>query len=94
MRILKLIFILVVMALGAVFTGMNSESVILNYYFGSVESPLSVIIVGAVAAGALLGLLAAYGRVLRLHHEINTLRRKVRLASQEVNNLRTIPIKE
>jgi putative membrane protein len=93
-RILKLIFILLIMLVGAAFAVMNSESVTLNYYFGSTQSPLSVIIVGAIALGALCGLLAAYGRILRQHHEIATLRRKIKLTSQEVNNLRAIPIKE
>ncbi|MES9965612.1 MAG: LapA family protein [Candidatus Sedimenticola sp. 20ELBAFRAG] len=94
MRILKIIFFLLLMAIGAVLTAMNSDNVVLNYYFGSRELPLSVVLVGAVAFGALLGLLASLGGFFRLKRQNSELRRKAQLASQEVNNLRAIPIKD
>jgi len=45
-RLLKLLFILLVMMLGSAFAVMNAETVMLNYYFGSREIPLSVVLVG------------------------------------------------
>lgn len=94
MRFLKLIFILVIMIIGAALAVMNSEPVQLNYYFGSILLPLSVVLVGAIAAGALLGLLATLGGFFRLKKQNVELRRKAKLVSQEVNNLRAIPIKD
>ena len=82
------------MSVGAAFAVMNSDMANLNYYFGSNELPLSVIIVAAIGVGVLLGLLAGFNGVIRLKHENRELRRKIRLTAQEVNNLRAIPIKE
>ncbi len=94
MQILKLLIILIIMLIGAAFAVMNSGKVTLDYYFGSHELPLSVILVGAIAVGAVLGLIAGLGGKLRLKRENMELRRKARLAVQEVDNLRAIPIKD
>ena len=94
MRFLKLLFILLVMLVGAAFAVMNAEPVQLNYYFGSRELPLSVVLVGAVCVGALFGILAGLGAIARLKRENAALHRRARIASQEVNNLRTIPLKD
>lgn len=93
-RFLKLIFILLIMMVGAAFAVLNAEPVMLNYYFGTQELPLSVILVATIALGALLGLLASLGSSLRLRKENMSLRHKARVARQEVNNLRSIPIKD
>lgn len=82
------------MLIGAAFAVMNSSMVNLNYYFGSQMLPLSVILVGAIVLGALLGVLASFTGSLRLRGENAALRREIRLASQEVKNLRAIPIKD
>ncbi|MCW8902467.1 MULTISPECIES: lipopolysaccharide assembly LapA domain-containing protein [Sedimenticola] len=94
MRFLKLIFILLIMMIGAAFAVMNAETVRLNYYFGVKELPLSVILVAAVGLGAILGVLATLSSSLRLRRENMSLRHKARIARQEVNNLRSIPIKD
>lgn len=94
MRFLKLLFILLVMLVGAAFAVMNAEPVNLNYYFGSRELPLSVVLVGAVCVGAVLGMLAGLTALARLKRENAALHRQARLTSQEVRNLRTIPLKD
>ncbi len=94
MRYLKLIFILLIMMIGAAFAVMNAETVQLNYYFGVKEFPLSVVLVAAVALGAILGVLATLGSSLKLRRENMSLRHKAKIARQEVNNLRALPIKD
>jgi len=47
-RLLKLLFILLVMVAGSAFAVMNADPVVLNYYFGSREIPLSVVLVGTL----------------------------------------------
>lgn len=94
MRFFKLLFILLVMLIGVAFAVMNAENVNLNYYFGSTVLPLSVVLVGAVCFGAVLGILAGLGGLASLKRENASLRREARLASQEVQNLRTMPIKD
>ncbi|MCP4995112.1 MAG: LapA family protein [Gammaproteobacteria bacterium] len=94
MRFLKLLFLLLVMMIGAAFAVMNADVVTLNYYFGSRVLPLSVVLVGAVAVGSLIGVVAIMFRVIGLKRENAELRRKAHLASQEVKNLRAIPLQD
>ena len=94
MRFFKLLFILLVMLVGAAFAVMNAENVNLNYYFGSTDLPLSVVLVAAVCVGAVLGMLAGLAGLASLKRENASLRREARLATQEVKNLRTMPMKD
>ena len=94
MRLIRLILFLLVMLVGAVLAVMNADLVNLNYYFGSRELPLSVLLVGAVFVGAVLGMVAGLGGMMRVKRENADLRRQARLASEEVNNLRSLPIKD
>ena len=94
MRLIRLILFLLVMLVGAVLAVMNADLVNLNYYFGSRELPLSVLLVGAVFVGAVLGMVAGLGGMMRVKRENANLRQQARLASEEVNNLRSLPIKD
>ncbi len=84
---MKLLFILLLMLLGAAFTLMNDGNVNLNYYFGNRELPVPVVILGAVAVGALLGLLAALRNITRLRRENAALRREIRSHSRDTDYL-------
>ena len=94
MRIIKIFFILIIMMLGAIFAVLNAELVSFNYYFGSRELPLSLIITAALGAGVLLGILAGIGMLLGLKRENASLKQHARLANEEVKNLRNIPLKD
>lgn len=94
MRLIRLILFLLVTLAGVALAVMNAEPVNLNYYFGSRELPLSVLLVGAVFVGAILGMVAGLGGMMRVKRENADLRRQARLASEEVNNLRSLPIKD
>jgi putative membrane protein len=94
MRIIKLILLMLIVMLGAVFAVLNAEPVQFNYYFGSRELPLSLIMTMALGAGALLGIFACMGLMFGMKRENIQLRRKSQLASQEVNNLRALPLKD
>ena len=93
MRFLRLLFILLLMLVGAAFAYMNADTVTLNYYFGSREVPLTVLLLGAVCVGALLGALSMLGGISRARHESAELRRQARRTSQEMEQLRAIPPK-
>ena len=92
MRIIKLLFIFIIMLLGAVFAVLNAEPVVFNYYFGSREMPLSLIITVALGAGIAIGMLSGLGVLLGLKQEIGNLKQRARLAQEEVKNLRNIPL--
>jgi putative membrane protein len=82
------------MLVGVALAVMNADPVNLNYYFGSRELPLSVLLVAAVFVGAILGMVAGLGGMMRVKRENADLRKQARLASEEVNNLRSLPIKD
>lgn len=94
MRLIRLILFLLVMLVGVALAVMNADPVNLNYYFGSRELPLSVLLVAAVFVGAILGMVAGLGGMMRVKRENADLRKQARLASEEVNNLRSLPIKD
>jgi len=94
MRILKMLVIVLVMAAGALFAVLNPHPVRLDYYFGKLELPVSVVVVATLGIGALLGMLAGFSAMLALKRENARLRRRERQTAEEVNNLRAIPLKE
>jgi len=94
MRFIKLFLFMLIMLLGAVFAVLNAEPVEFNYYFGSLVLPLSLVITAALGAGVLLGILSSMGLMFALKRENLSLKRKSQLASQEVNNLRALPLKD
>ncbi|MEN8177463.1 MAG: LapA family protein [Pseudomonadota bacterium] len=94
MRIIKILFILIIMMLGAVFAVLNAEPVIFNYYFDSRPLALSLVITIALGAGVVIGILSGIGMVLGLKRENASLRQRERLANEELRNLRNLPLQD
>ncbi|RDH83180.1 MAG: DUF1049 domain-containing protein [endosymbiont of Seepiophila jonesi] len=94
MRFLKLLFFILAMMVGAAFTVLNAEPVLFNYYFGSRELPLSVILIGTLGLGIFLGILSGLNTMLGLKRKNSILRRRSRLVDEEVKNLRSLPLKD
>ena len=92
-RILGTVFVIILVAAGLVFAVLNSGFVTLNYGIGTWDMPLSLLLVLSMALGALLGVVASMGAMLRLRREAHRLRHQVQVAEKEVLNLRSIPIK-
>lgn len=93
-RIVYSFIFLVLVIFGIVFAVLNAEPVKLNYYFGSQEVPLSLIIVFAMIVGAILGVVASASMIISNQLEAKKLRKSVELAEKEVTNLRAIPIRD
>lgn len=93
-RLFNLILVLVVVFAGLAFHIKNDAPIPLNYYLGTVEAPLSWVVVAALLLGVLLGAVAASFSILRLKMEIRGLRREKETASREIANLRAIPIND
>jgi len=76
MRYLALFLKIFLFALLLGFAVKNSDFVTLRYFLGyEWQSPLSLVILLAFAAGLLVGLLACSWRLLRNHRELRQLRR-------------------
>ena len=75
MRIVTWTIRLVVFLLLAAFAAKNVEPVALRFYFDlALTAPLIVILLGFFAAGALFGVLALVGTLLRQRREISNLK--------------------
>jgi len=94
MRIVALLLLLIVVVLGLVFAVLNAHPVELHYYFGTSESPLSLIVVLAFGVGVLLGIFSSLGIIVRLKRDASRLRKDVKLAEKEVSNLRNLPLRD
>ncbi len=93
-RIVIFALLLLVTLLGLSFALMNAESVQLNYYFGTLQAPLSLVVVLAIIMGAGLGVLASLGIVVGQKRELAKLRKSAKIAKEEVSNLRSLPLKD
>ncbi|HEC17300.1 MAG TPA: LapA family protein [Sedimenticola sp.] len=76
-RFLKLLIVLVVMILGVVIAEMNPGTVVLNYGLGTKEVPLSLVLIGAIGLGAVLGMIVSGVLLLRLKYKNAKLQREV-----------------
>ena len=89
-----IIVVLVLVVLGLSFAVLNAQSVSLNYYFGYRDIPLSMIVVLSLAAGAVIGVLVSAGLILRMKTQTRQLRRKLRNAAKDSDQLRVLPAQE
>lgn len=92
-RALIVLFLIVVGVASSIVTHFNSDTVSFNFYLGSINLPLAVLLIISVILGALIGLLFSLGLALSAQSEKRRLRRKLNLSEREVQNLRDIPIK-
>lgn len=93
-RLFFLIVFLLLLVFGASFAVHNSDTVQLNYYFGSVTGPLSLVVVLAMSIGALLGVVTSLIMVLGQRRQVSRLRRKLEVCEKEIRNLRQLPMSD
>lgn len=93
-KIVYLFLFLVLVIFGIVFAVLNADPVQLNYYFGSKDVALSLVLVLAMIVGALLGVIASVSMIISNRREVVKLRKAVQIAEKEVANLRSIPIRD
>lgn len=94
MRIFSYIVLLIIILLGITFAALNANSVTLNYYVGTRNISLSLLLVFAMGIGIILGFLTAMLSLIRLKSENIRLNHQIKQVRQEVENLRSIPIKD
>ena len=77
MRIVTWALRLIVFLLLLAFAAKNVEPVTLRFYFDlALQAPLVVVLFGCFAAGALFGILALVGTLLRQRRQITLLKKK------------------
>jgi putative membrane protein len=93
-RIITIIIFIAVFAAGAAFSAINNGPVELNYYLGTITLPISVVVIGSIVTGIILGALAIFIGTLGLRYENRRLNKKIAVNEQEINSLRILPIKD
>jgi putative membrane protein len=88
------LLVLVFIGLAAVFSALNPGRISLDFAFSAAEMEKSLAIVGAVAFGWAFGMACALFGILRLLAQRRSLRRALRLAEQEVQALRSLPVQD
>lgn len=79
MWIIKVLFFLLILSFALV----NTDPVTVRYYLGyQWQAPLVLVLLLAICAGALVGLLVGLFPVLRLRRQMASLRRELRAAQQ------------
>ena len=92
LNLVKFVLVVLFLIVGAAFAVINDKPVDLDLYFVVVNLPLSLILLLALGLGILLGTVVGSFYFMRLRKENADLRRRSRLAEQEVKNLRNLPI--
>lgn len=93
-KIIYLFLFLVLVVFGIVFAVLNATPVELQYYFGSKQVALSLVLVIAMIIGAILGVIASISLIVSSRREVHKLKKSVELAEKEVANLRAIPLRD
>jgi putative membrane protein len=94
MRIILYIILFIIILLGITFAYLNADAVAFNYYFGEKSIPLSLLLVCSLGIGLLLGFLVMGISWIKLKTINLRLNKRLKCATQEVENLRSIPIKD
>jgi len=79
---------------GLVFFLKNDQVMTFNYLAGSLELPLSILLLSSLSIGILLGIMALLPLLVNLKREKSRLEKQIKLTEKEVNNLRIIPVKD
>jgi lipopolysaccharide assembly protein A len=93
MRIISYVVFLGIILIGITFAALNSAPVTINYYLGTKSIALSLLLVFALGVGIILGLIFGLISWVKIKKENLHFKSRLKIVEQEVENLRSIPIK-
>lgn len=92
--LLIVLLILALVALAALFAALNPGRIGLDFAFMAIEIEKSLAVLIAVALGWLFGIVCAAFALVSLLVQRRSLQRALRLAEQEVQALRSLPVQD
>lgn len=92
-RLIRLILLLALLIVALGFALLNAESIQVDYYLGKLSIPLSLALVVVLAVGAVIGMIASLGMVLRAKRQNAKLRKQVKNSEKQVTHLHALPPK-
>jgi len=94
MRYVGYLILLCGLAAGLFFAALNADSVSISFYYGTLETQLSLALVFATMIGVIVGVLGSIGMLLRMRGKLSKMQKSIKMMEKELLNLRSIPIKE
>ncbi len=94
LRLIRIVFLFLILLIGLAFTVKNDQMVELNYFVGTIEISVSLLLILGMFIGSVLGVLSSMIAILPLKREVSRLRQQTSIKEQEIMNLRAIPIKD
>ncbi len=94
LRLVNILLLITLIVLGLSFAVLNADPVTLNYYFGNKQIPLSMIVVVALATGAVIGVLVSMGILLRQKQQTFRLRRQLKQVEKRATSTSVLPARE
>ena len=93
MRYLFYLLLILIALMGLAFASLNAESVTFNYFLASVQVSLSVLLMGALIVGVLLGWMVSMRWWVVLKSQNRHLQSRLNDAEKELTQLRQLPVK-
>lgn len=94
MRILMIILLLVVFLCGALFTSVNTDAVVVDFYLDSQEMPLALALLAALTVGVLVGALMGLILSIKYRNQLRVANRQIKRLDKELDNLRALPVRD
>ena len=94
MKYLMTFFWFVIAFIVVIFTVLNSDSLTINFYVGTVSVYFPLVLLIFLLIGSVLGLFALVPVLVRSKQKNTKLKDELRMANKELKNLRTMPINE
>jgi putative membrane protein len=94
LRLIGSLFTLLIIILFVFFTSRNPGNVQIDFYFGLTQVPLAMLVISCLFVGSLVGIFISFALILRTRRKMAKLKRQMKATEQEVNNLRTLPIRD
>ena len=94
MRIVKALILLFVVLAGVSFAWLNAQPVPFNYYLGTVETRLAILLVGFLVVGWVLGVLSMVRSIISLRRRLARTDHELKLSRREIGNLRNLPLRD
>ena len=92
--LLQLFLLIIILVIAAAFAALNEQVINLNYFIGQLESKLTYVIIFSFLIGMIFSFLMVSVYLLKQRLETRRLRNTLRLKTQELSNLRQIPLKD
>jgi len=93
MRLIILLFYFFLILFGISFAALNSSVVEVNFYFTTLNLPISLLVILSLGVGILIGFILSIFKYWRIKIINSKIKKQLELTEREIKNLRTIPIR-